>query len=77
MKAWNLCSSAWQNQETVNRAVGASIATGAKGVLILLSCLWVFGCSTPAETRPEPTKEETRSDADRFFEKLEQEKRGE
>ena len=44
------------------------------GWVVLCSCLWAFGCSTsPEPLPPQPSTQEIRSDADRFFEKLDQE----
>ncbi len=45
------------------------------GMVVLFSFLLVFGCSTPPQPAPsQPTKQDIRSDADRLFEKLDQEK---
>ena len=44
------------------------------GIILVMPCsLWFLGCSSPPEPTPEPSKEEIRSDADRFFKKLEKE----
>ncbi|GJL56335.1 MAG: hypothetical protein NPIRA02_34670 [Nitrospirales bacterium] len=66
-----------QKPHVVMGGMGSMIGGIARGLLVLLTCLGVFGCSTPAETAPEPTKEDIRNDANRFFNKLEQEKHGE
>lgn len=77
MKAQDSHLSSLQTHGVVDCCVRTLIDRSAKGSLVLLSCLWVFGCSTPAETKPDPSKEEIRRDADRFFEKMEREKHGE
>ncbi len=38
------------------------------------SALVLVGCSSSPDPEPQPTKEEIRQDADRFFQKMEQEK---
>ena len=46
------------------------------GIGLALVAAWMFGCSSAPQTgQPEPTKKEIRSDADRFFEKVEKEER--
>ena len=42
-------------------------------IIIGFSCVLAVGCSSPPEPTPSPSKEEIRSDADRFFEKLKKE----
>ena len=65
-------------QRIVERYQGAPIFVRRllRGLAIICSCVWVFGCSTPTETEPGPSKQDIQSDADRFFEKMEREKQG-
>lgn len=55
--------------------VGGLLTRGLGGVVVLFSFMLPFGCSaSPDPAPPQPTTQEIRSDADRLFEKLDQEK---
>ncbi|MCA9471997.1 MAG: hypothetical protein MRJ96_13265 [Nitrospirales bacterium] len=43
------------------------------GTAIFLTSVGMFGCASKPHESPPPSKQEIRSDADRFFEKLEKE----
>ncbi len=44
------------------------------GLVIVCSCLYILGCSASPEPVSGPSKQDIQTDADRFFEKMEQEK---
>lgn len=52
------------------------IIRGVGEIIVGLSCVVVIGCSSPPESTSGPSKEDIRSDADRFFEKMEKERQG-
>ena len=45
-------------------------------IALLLSGMFLMGCSSAPEPQPEPSKNEVQQDADRFFNKMEKEERG-
>ncbi|WP_447968219.1 hypothetical protein [Nitrospira sp. M1] len=72
LRPWNL-----QHSPALMHETGSLVGRTVSCLLVVLLCVGIFGCSTPTEPTSEPSKEEIRNDADRFFEKMEQEKQGE
>ena len=76
MNRWHPFQSHMKSMEKVRQGIGTPSLTMIGCIGVLLSGLWIGGCSSPPKPTPQPSTKEIRGDADRFFEKMEQEKQG-